>query len=77
MHGSPEIKQYNHFFLRWTWSINRDFRPGRLIEHEAYVIETLEYAWKLHTLDRNSTGMRLPITERSLKTASNVQFSYT
>ena len=24
-HGSPEIKQWDRFFLRWTWSFNRDF----------------------------------------------------
>ena len=45
--GGPEIKQYDRFFLRWTWSFNRDFlekfRPGRLIEQDAYLIESLEY----------------------------------
>ena len=38
-HGSPEIKQYNQSFLRWTQSFNRDFlekfRPGRLKEQDA------------------------------------------
>ena len=33
-----EIKQYDQFFLRWTWSFNRDllekFRPDRLIEQD-------------------------------------------
>ena len=37
--GSPEIKQYDRFFMRWTWSFNRDFlkkfRPGCLIEYDA------------------------------------------
>ena len=32
-------KQDDHFFLRWTWSFNRDFlekfRLGRLIEQDA------------------------------------------
>ena len=37
--GSPEIKQYDLIFLRWTWAFHRDslkkFRPGRLIEQDA------------------------------------------
>ena len=42
--GSPEKNQYDR--LRWTWLFNRNFlekfRPGRLIEQDAYIIETLE-----------------------------------
>ena len=37
--GSPEIKQSDQFFLRWTWSFKRDilekFRPGCLIGQDA------------------------------------------
>ena len=36
---SPEIKQYDRFFLRWTWSFKKDFtekfKPGRLVEQDA------------------------------------------
>ena len=48
-HGSPEIKQYDQFFLKWTWLFDRDFlkkiqtgsfnRTGRLIESLEYYVK--------------------------------------